>query len=334
MERQPRRGTGGAFVEEPGGAIKKSDNGVRFALAFQNLPCYSHDPMDALITYRGRRVSPEDADLIRTLIEENPLDSRRALSRKLCLAWDWQQPNGALRDMVCRGLMLALHRAGHIELPPKRFSPPNPLADRSKPEEALVSREPIQGPLSRILPLEIRRARRTAEEKLFNSLIEQYHYLGYCQPVGEHIKYLIFALGRPVACIAFSSAPRHIGCRDRFIGWSAEARKRNLHLIAYNTRFLILAWVRVPNLASYLLGRMARVIPGHWQELYNHPVYFLETFVDTERFRGTCYQAADWIYLGKTTGRGKNDQTNKINRSIKAVWGYPLSKDFRDRLCQ
>jgi hypothetical protein len=290
--------------------------------------------MDALMSYRGKRVNREDVSLIRTLIEENPRDSRRSLSQKLCLAWGWRQPNGALRDMICRGLMLELHRAGHIQLPSKRFSPPNPLADRSKPAGVLTDRNPIQCLLSRLQPLEIRKVRRTASEKLFNSLIEQYHYLGYCQPVGEHLKYLVFALGRPVACIAFSSAPRHIGCRDRFIGWTPEIRKRNLHLIAYNTRFLIFDWVRVPNLASYLLGRMARVLPGDWEDLYGHPIYFIETFVDIERFRGTCYQAANWICLGRTTGRGKNDQTHKINRSIKAVWGYPLTEDFRDHLCK
>ncbi|MFQ5917275.1 MAG: DUF4338 domain-containing protein [Candidatus Binatia bacterium] len=290
--------------------------------------------MDVLLNYRGKRVTQEDVAFIRTLIEENPRDSRWTLSRKLCRVWGWIQPNGALRDMVCRGLMLELHRAGHIQLPPKKQDPANPLVHRKKPSKVTIDQDPLQGPLSRILPLEIRQVRRTASEKLFNSLIEQYHYLGYCQPVGEHLKYLIFALGRPVACMAFSSAPRHIGCRDRFIGWSARMRRENLHLIAYNSRFLILPWIRVPHLASHLLARITGVLCKDWQRIYKHPVYFLETFVDLERFKGTCYQAANWIYLGKTTGRGKSDQSHKPNRSIKAVWGYPLCRNFRFRLCE
>jgi len=290
--------------------------------------------MDEILTYRGKTVTRKDVAFIRTLIKENPRDSRWSLSRKLCWEWDWRQPNGALRDMVCRGLMLELHRAGHIRLPAKKQNPSNPLVHRKKPPKATIDQFPLEGSLSRILPLEIVQVRRTRSERLFNSLIEQYHYLGYCQPVGEHLKYLVFALGRPLACIAFSSAPRHIGCRDRFIGWSARVRRQNLYLIAYNSRFLILPWVRVPHLASHILGRMASVLSKDWQHFYKHPVYFLETFVDTERFRGTCYKAANWIFLGKTTGRGKDDHTYKPNRSIKAVWGYPLSKNFRAYLCK
>ncbi|NIM99053.1 MAG: DUF4338 domain-containing protein [candidate division Zixibacteria bacterium] len=290
--------------------------------------------MDALLTYRGKRVSQQDVVYIRTLIKDNPRDSRWTLSRKLCLAWNWRQPNGALRDMLCRGLMLELHRAGHIQLPPKKQNPANPLAHRNKPAKITIDQDPLQGPLSLVVPLQIRQVRRTTSEKLFNSLIEHYHYLGYCQPVGEHLKYVVFAEQRPVACVAFCSAPRHIGCRDRFIGWPARVRRQNLHLIAYQSRFLILPWVQVPHLASHLLGRMARVLPKDWQRVYHHPVYFLETFVDLERFKGTCYRAANWIYLGKTTGRGKDDQTHKANRSIKAVWGYPLTKDFREHLCK
>jgi hypothetical protein len=284
--------------------------------------------MDEVLTYRGKTVTRNDVSFIRTLIEENPGDSRWSLSRKLCLQWDWRQPNGALRDMVCRGLMLELHRGDHIQLPAKKQNPSNPLAQRRKPPKATIDQSPLEGPLSRIRPLTIRQVRRTASEKLFNSLIEQYHYLGYCQPVGAHLKYLIFAHGRVVACIAFSSAPRHIGCRDRFIGWSAKERRENLHLMAYNSRFLILPWVKVPYLASHILGQIAKQVSEDWKQIYNHPIHFLETFVDTERFRGTCYKAANWIYLGKTTGRGKDDQTHKPNRSIKAVWGYPLSKNL------
>ncbi len=290
--------------------------------------------MEVLLTYRGKRITQEDVGFIRGLIAQNPGDSRWSLSHKLCQAWKWRQANGALRDMVCRGLMLALERAGYIELPAKKRNPLNPLVYREKPALVAIEPDPIEGSLCSILPLEIRQVRRSALEKLCDSLIEQYHYLGYCQPVGENLKYLVFARQRPVACMIYSSAPRHIGCRDRFIGWPVEIRRQNLHLIAYQTRFLILPWVKVPHLASHLLGRVAKRLSTDWQELYQHPVYFQETFVDLERFKGTSYKAANWLYLGKTTGRGKNDHTYKPNRSIKAVWGYPLGQNFRTKLCE
>jgi hypothetical protein len=290
--------------------------------------------MDALLSYRGKKITQEDVVFIRGLIAQNPADSRRRLSEKLCQAWNWRQANGALCAMVCRGLMLALERAGHIELPARRQNSLNPLIRREKPASISIDPSPLEGPLSFLLPLEFRQVRRSPLEKLCNSLIEQYHYLAYCQPVGEHLKYLVFAHQRPIACMIYSSAPRHIGCRDRFIGWPARIRRQNLYLMAYQTRFLILPWVRVPHLASHLLGRMAKRLSADWQRLYRHPVYYEETFVDIERFKGTCYRAANWFYLGKTTGRGKNDQTHKPNRSIKAVWGNPLCRDFRARLCE
>jgi hypothetical protein len=288
--------------------------------------------MDALLSYRGKKITQEDVVFIRGLIAQNPDASRWRLSQKVCEAWNWRQANGALRDMVCRGLMLTLDRAGYIELPPKKQNSLNPLVHREKPTPVAIDPDPIEGPLSAILPLEIQQVRRSPLEKLCNSLIEQYHYLGYCQPVGEHVKYLVFAGQRPVACMIYSSAPRHIGCRDRFIGWPVKIRRQNLHLMAYQSRFLILPWVKVPHLASHLLGRRAKGLSADWQRLYRHPVYYQETFVDLERFRGTCYKAANWLYLGKTTGRGKNDQSHKPNRSIKAVWGYPLCRDFRKQL--
>jgi hypothetical protein len=236
--------------------------------------------------------------------------------------------------MVCRGMMLMLHREGLIELPAVRHVVRNPLAQRSPPVRVSVDETPLEARLAELGPLEVHQVRRTSEEALFNSLIQQYHYLGYSQPVGEHLKYLISAGGRPVACLAWCSAPRHLGSRDRFIGWGKEARLRNIRHIAYNTRFLILPWVTVPHLASHILGRMARQLSADWQNLYGHPIYFLETFIDPQRFRGTCYRAANWTLLGVTTGRGKDAPTSAPNRSIKQVLGYPLVKDFRQRLTQ
>ena len=283
--------------------------------------------------YRGKSVTDGEVVFIREFIAQNSGDSRWMLSRKLCQTWDWRQPNGALRDMVCRGLMLQLARAGQIELPPIRVRIVNPLVHRKKPVRVEIDQSPIEGTVSDLGPLEFRQVRRTDAESLFNSLIEEHHYLGYCQPVGEQLKYIVFAKGRPIACLAWSSAPRHIGDRDRFIGWTKQVREKNLSLIACNTRFLILPWVRVSCLASHILGKMVKILPKDWERLYRHPLHYLETFVDQELFTGACYRAANWITIGQTTGRGKNDQTGRANRSLKAVLGYPLSRDFRAHLC-
>ena len=285
--------------------------------------------------YRGRRFNAAEIESVRQLIAAHPGMSRRRLSAELCRAWNWVQPNGRLRDMVARSLMLGLHRAGLIELPPVRYQPRNnAIAHRrvaaAEPGEAL----PMEGPLAALGSLDLRLVRRTGGERLFAQLLSQHHYLGYSRPVGEHLKYLVVAGGRPVACLAWSSAPRRLGLRDQFIGGEKERSRRNLRLIAYNTRFLILPWVRVPHLASHLLGRVARQISQDWQELYGHPIHLLETFVDTERFRGACYRAANWICLGRSAGRGTKSLTGRSACSIKEMWVYPLGRDFRAKLCE
>jgi hypothetical protein len=287
-----------------------------------------HQPL----SYRHRVITDEDLVFIRKLIADHPDSSRRNLSERLCEAWNWVQANGALRAMVCRGLMLMLHRQGLIELPPVRRVNRNPFVERCAPTPVMVDQAPLNMSLAELGTLEVRQVRRTPDEAVFNGLMQQHHYLGYTQPVGEHLKYMVFAQGRPIACMAWSSAPRHLGSRDRFIGWTAAARLANIRLLAYNTRFLILPWVTVPHLASHILGRMARMLSADWQRLYAHPIYFVETFIDPQRFAGTCYRAANWTLLGQTTGRGKDAPTRAANRSIKQVLGYPLVKDFRQRL--
>src|SRR5437773_7889545 len=287
--------------------------------------------MDVVLKYRGRMIRQSDLPIIRALIEDKPTASRRELSRKLCEAWNWVQPNGALCDMVCRGAMLALERARHIALPPVKWRPPNPLAVRPKPKRFEIDTTPIECSL-KDLGLEFRLVRRTPEEPLFNGLIEEHHYLHYTQPVGEQLKYIVFAGDRPVACLAWSSAARHLGPRDRFIGWSRDARRRNIRFIAYNSRFLVLPWVRISCLASHILGRMAALVPRDWERIYGHPVYYLETFVDPQRWRGTCYRAANWFALGFTTGRGKASNSHRPNRPLKQVLAYPLDKRFRHLL--
>lgn len=289
---------------------------------------------DVLLSFRGRQIRPADVTFLRELIAHNPGLSRRRLSVKVCEAWQWVQPNGQPRDMVCRGLMLALHRAGHIELPAKRLSPPNNAIAHRR----IASVEPcdttlIEGSLALLGPLEIRLVRRAEGEELFAHLLSRYHYLGYSRPVGEHLKYLVVAAARPVACLGWSSAPRQLDLRDQFVGAAKETYGHNLHLIAYNTRYLILPWVKVPHLASHLLGRILRRISADWQDLYHHPIHLLESFVDTERFRGTCYRAANWTCVGRSVGRGTKSKTG-AQTSIKELWVYPLGRHFRERLLQ
>ncbi len=271
---------------------------------------------------------------MRELIAARPQLSRRALSFAGCAAWQWTQPNGQPCDAICRGLLLALDRAGHIVLPPPRWRTAKPWRPRTSAPPVEVDTTPLVASLHEVRPLEIRQVRRSAEEGLFNGLLAQYHYLGYQQPVGAHLKYLVWGAGRPVACVAWGSPPRHLGPRDRFIEWSADTRRRNLRFLAYNTRFLIVPWVAVPHLASHILGRMATLVPADWQRLYGHPLYFFETFIDPARFRGTCYRAANWHVLGRTTGRGHNARTMRPTRPVKEVLGYPLTPDFRQRLTE
>jgi hypothetical protein len=287
---------------------------------------------DVLLTFRGRSIGPADVVFLRGLMAQHSQLSRRQLSVKVCQAWNWVQPNGQPRDMICRSLLLALHRAGHIELPAKRQSPPN-NAIRHRRVSAVESYDttPVRGMLATLGPLEIRLVRRAQGETLFAHLLSRYHYLGYSRPVGEHLKYLVWAGPRPVACLAWSSAPRQLNLRDQFVGAPKEAYRQNLHCIAYNTRYLILPWIQVLHLASHLLARIARRISADWQALYQHPVYLLESFVDIERFQGTCYRAANWTCVGRSAGRGTKSRSQD-QTSIKELWVYPLVRDLREKL--
>ena len=285
------------------------------------------------IRYRGREFTGAEITEIREVISTHWGKSRYFISRKICQKWNWRQANGVLKDMICRGLLLHLMRLGLIELPPTRHVPPYRLTHNIRPERIEADCTPIEGKLSELRPVTLSQVRRTPLLKIYNSLIEQYHYLGYTRPVGEHLEYLAISKGRIIACMGWCSAPRHIGCRDRFIGWNKEQRQERLPFVITNTRFLIMPWVRIPHLASHLLGMMMRRISSDWHEVYNHEVIWLETFVDPDMgFTGTCYKAANWRYLGMTTGRGKADNTGKPNRSLKYIFGYPLRQDFREVL--
>ena len=288
--------------------------------------------MEDEITYRGRVINHQDIATIRKIIAKYPDSSRRFISQELCRTWNWRQTNGVLKDMVCRSLLILLESKGLIKQPPPKCKLPNPLANRKKPAKIDVDKSPLECSLKNLFPIKLEQVRRTVSEKVFNSLVCEYHYLGYTQPVGEHFKYLAFSSGRPIACLAWGSAPWYIGARDKFIGWPKEVRQKNLHLIANNIRFLILPWVKVPCLASYLLALNRRCLSKDWERLYHHPVYLIETFVDTKRYQGTCYQADNWIRVGETTGRGKLSKSNKAVLSIKDVYVYPLNRNFKQEL--
>lgn len=289
--------------------------------------------MNVPLTYRKRVITQDDLLFIRKVIADYQREGRSAISRRLCEAWDWRQVNGHLKDGVCRGLLLQLERNQLVTLPPRIIDNNNNAQRRRKTQATFdFHPTPLNATLADLAPIELRQVRRTPEEKLFNALVREHHYLGYTRLVGEHLKYLVYAGDRLLACFAFSSAPYAIDCRDNFLGWSLEARERNRHLLAYNSRFLILPWVRVPHLASHLLGRIAKTISGDWQTLYNHPIYWLETFVDTEKFAGTCYRAANWTFLGLTSGRGTRNKSQKQLTSIKAMYGYPLARNSLDKL--
>jgi len=283
---------------------------------------------------QGREVSGADLVLIRGLLAEQPGWGRTRLSEELCRRWDWRNAQGRPKDMAARTLLLKLERAGHIRLPPRRRPSSNDLRNRRVPVAAPAP-APIRGTLRDLRPLVVSIVASGSEDlRLFNGLLAHYHYLGHRNTVGENIRYLVRDRhGRPVACALFGSAAWKCADRDAFLGWDSATRERNLQRLTNNTRFLIPGWVAVPHLASHVLGLVARRIRSDWQAKYGHPVHALETFVDRSRFKGTCYRAANWLPLGATQGRTRNDRAHRIRAAVKDVYLYPLVADFRQELC-
>ncbi len=283
---------------------------------------------------QGRKMTSADIELIRALIAADPTRGRTPLSEELCRRWDWRNARGQLKDMACRTLLLKLERAGDIRLPPRKRPSSNGLRNRRAPVAPPVC-EPVCGSLHEMLPLSVSVVAPGSDEaRLFNGLLAHEHYLGHRNTVGENLRYLVRDRhGRPVACMLFGSAAWKCADRDAFLGWDRPTRERNLQRLTNNTRFLIPGWVQVPHLASHVLGLIARRIRADWQAKYGHPVDALETFVDRSRFRGTCYRAANWLRLGATRGRTRNDRAHRIRTAVKDVYLYPLIPDFRRELC-
>lgn len=281
---------------------------------------------------QGRTVTSAEIQLIRQLLAENPAWHRKRLSIELCKIWDWRALNGQYKDMACRNFLLKLHRQGQITLPPPLNVVNNAVRHQAL-QYVLHQKSPIVCELEALTPIQVTPVQNAAHDSRFKTFLSLYHYLGYSGTVGENIKYIAFDRdANPLACLLFGSAAWKIAPRDAFIGWEAETRKRHLHYLTNNMRFLILPWVRVPHLASHLLGCIARRISADWEKKYAHPIYLLETFVECERFRGVCYQAANWRYVGQTKGRTRNDRYSSIQAPIKDVYLYPLVKNFRERL--
>lgn len=287
--------------------------------------------MTADMTIRGRTFSAADLELIRGIIRQDNM-SRQRISREVCQALGWLKPDGGLKDMSCRVALLSLHRTGLIELPPPRSVNNN----RRRPMEFTPAGEPgssITGSLRDLGMIELIRATKLQQSRLWNELIGRYHYLGYTPLAGAQIRYLIYTeSGTLLGAIGFSSAAWTLRSRDELIGWNKEQRLRRLNLVVNNSRFLILPWVRVKNLASKILALSAKRLLKDWQTIYGYTPVLLETFVDKERYPGTCYKAANWHYIGETQGRGKWDRLNEYNLPVKDIYLYPLNHRFREIL--
>jgi len=282
---------------------------------------------------QGRVITPATVVRIRSLLADKPSWNRSRLSRELCEEWNWRNDKGRLKDMACRTLLLKLERLGAIRLPPRQGPSPNANRNRSI-TDVPHDNSPIESNLRTLQPLKISPLRAADKDApLFKSLLHRYHYLGHRNCVGENLKVMIRdQSGRFLACMLFGSAAWKAKSRDDFIGWDRQTRERNLPFLTNNTRFLILPWVRVQNLASHLLSRVCGELPGRWMEKYGHPIHLLETFVERDRFRGTCYRAAGWTHVGATTGRSRNDVHATMSVPVKDVFLCPLTTDFRGRL--
>lgn len=292
------------------------------------------------VRYCGRTFTAAELDWIRQLIRSEPQRTRRQLSLLVCEELTWIRQDGRLKDMSCRVAMLRMHRDGLIELPEPRNKNGN---GRTRPKMTSASdpRQPISFPAGALGQLTFRLIENRKDSSLWNELIERYHYLGHKPLPGAQLRYLVFSdsecvddLGRPhlLAALGFGAAAWKVAPRDQFIGWSHEQRKRLLHLVANNARFLILPWITSHNLASRILAGVAKCLPAHWELRYGYRPVLLETFVQKDRFTGSSYRAANWIHVGHTQGRGKLDAKHRHSLPVKDIFLYPLHRRFRNKL--
>jgi len=285
-------------------------------------------------TSRGRDITQKDVEAINKLITEYYSKGRKYISEELSRYWKWYQPNGNLKDMACREILLKLHRMDIIELPPPRRVILNRKKHKDYTQLSLeLPPASLEGKLSGFKEITLTLAASTREQAKWNSLVGKYHYQGYRRIVGHSIKYIAYCSDIPVAALGWGSGAWSLDPRDKYIGWDKATKDRNLHFIANNIRFLILPGIKIKYLASHLLSKNIKRIGGDWQDKYGYPLYLLETFVETGRFLGTSYKAANWIYLGRTKGYSKKGASHSVHKNIKDIYIYPLVKNFRERMC-
>lgn len=287
------------------------------------------------IVLRGRQITEDDLSLVQKFIHLHWSRGRKFISQEICRHWAWRQPNGALKDAACRAILLKLEAQGLVCLPARQTGGIGRRRKKSPATQLLLlpptPPSPLEGGQALFGHVQWRIALSGAEFSLYKELMDRHHYLGWRPAVGHTLRYIAYAQDQPVGCLGWSAATWKVAVRDHWIGWSEAVRQKNLYQIVNNTRFLVLE--RIPHLASHLLARNIRRLSMDWQRFYGYSPLLLETFVDTTRFQGTCYKAANWIYLGLTQGRGKWDRYNQHPETVKAIYSYPLCRDFRSKLC-
>ena len=283
--------------------------------------------------YCGREFSRDDIQTIKRLMEQNPSLKRAPLSRQLCALFDWTKPNGELKDMTCRVALLRMHSDGLITLPPSQMAGTR-RRPHFPPTAATDAQTPLLQPVHELDALTLRPITAAGASRLWNEYVARYHYLGYTPLSGSQLRYNVFAGQRLVALLSFGASAWKLARRDRFIGWQEPQRLKNLQLVVNNARFLILPWIQSKGLASKILSLIARQLPHDWQQRYGYRPVLFETFVESQRHRGTCYKAANWVHVGQTVGRGKKCPVHQQIVPIKDIWLYPLRKDFATVLCR
>ena len=276
-------------------------------------------------------ITHKHIEQINQLILTNPDWHRTKLSMELCIMWGWKNENGMLKDISCRDLLRTLDKTGKIQLPAPQRSVRR--CSRRMIIHMDHDTEPVVCSLDDLCPLSVHVVESGVELAKFKSLIDQYHYLGFDRTVGENMKYIIYSkTGAPLACLLFGSAAWSCRDRDVYIGWNREQRVAHLHLLTNNTRFIVFQWIRTPNLASYILATVARRLSSDWEAKYGHNILALETFVEQPRFHGSCYRAANWIHVGRTIGRGRDDIKNLRALPEKDIYLMPLTRRWRECL--
>lgn len=282
---------------------------------------------------QGRPFGPEELAQVQTLVGQQADWSRYRLSRELARRWEWRTPQGQLKDMAARTLLLKLQEQGWIELPPARMKSPTRSGRAPVSEGPALDQSPVACALEDVVPLQLHEVSQAAgpqARRQLEAALHQYHYLGYRSRVGQNLQYWVCdRQGRPLGCVVFGAPAWQCAVRDRWIGWDAPQRTRQLGGVVNNTRFLVFSWVRVPHLASHLLSQVSQRIRRDWQAKYGQPIWLLETFVDRQRFAGTCYRAANWSCLGQTQGRGRQGLRGQLSTTVKHVYVWPLHRDFR-----